>query len=146
MKELNRGHGADMERYSWTQTLEEVTVVVPVGRKVRGKECNIDMQRTSIRISVPSVTEENGCDVVLDGELFAPVRVDDCVWNLLDSDTVEVLLTKEDRMQWWKCVVVGEEEVDTQKIEPEPSGLSGLDPEMRSMVEKMMVDGQRREL
>mmetsp|Transcript_12409 Transcript_12409/g.24970 ORF Transcript_12409/g.24970 Transcript_12409/m.24970 type:complete len:146 (+) Transcript_12409:149-586(+) len=144
MKELNRGHGADMERYSWTQTLEEVTVVVPVGRKVKGKECKVDVQRRSIRISVPSAVEENERVTVLEGELFAPVRVDDCVWNVLDSDTVEVMLTKEDRMQWWKCVVVGEEEVDTQKIEPEPSGLGDLDPEMRSMVEKMMVDGQQR--
>ena len=52
---------------------------------------------------------------------------------------ISILLTKQDQMEWWKCCVKGEPEIDTQKVEPENSKLADLDPETRSTVEKMMV-------
>jgi hypothetical protein len=57
-----------------------------------------------------------------------------------DQNTISILLTKHDQMDWWKSLVKGDPEIDTQKVEPENSKLSDLDSETRQTVEKMMVN------
>lgn len=52
---------------------------------------------------------------------------------------VELTLAKVAGMTWWKNVLVGDPEINTQKVTPENSNLSDLDSETRQTVEKMMV-------
>jgi hypothetical protein len=80
------------------------------------------------------------------GELFKPVKVDDCFWSIEDGKSLSILLTKQNQMEWWKSVVKGDPEVDTQKVEPENSKLADLDPETRQTVEKMMFDQRQKQM
>ena len=73
------------------------------------------------------------------------MRADDCLWNLSDG-VVEITLTKAEGMHWWRRVVEGDVEIDTQAVEPENSRLEDLDPETRTTVEKMMYDQRQKAL
>ncbi|KAK2077435.1 hypothetical protein QBZ16_004280 [Prototheca wickerhamii] len=136
----NAGNGADLSRYSWTQTLQEVVVSTPIPKGTRGRDCAVKITPTAISLGL------KGQDAILSGDLWASVKPDDSLWSIVDGNTLEITLQKSDAMQWWRAVVKGEPEVDTQKIEPESSKLDDLDPETRATVEKMMYDQRQKQM
>lgn len=136
----NKNNGLDLENYSWGQSLQEVNVNIPVPPGTKSKFIVCDISKNRLKVGLKGQTP------IIDGELYRPVKVDDCFWSLEDQKSVSVLLTKKDQMDWWKCCVKGEPEIDTQKAEPESSKLSDLDPETRSTVEKMMFDQRQKSM
>ncbi|CAN8252762.1 unnamed protein product [Cochlearia groenlandica] len=128
----NKGNGTDLENYSWVQTLQEVTVNIPVPTGTKARSVVYEIKKNRLKLGL------KGQDPIIDGELYRSVKPDDCYWNIEDQKVISILLTKQDQMEWWKCCMKGEPEIDTQKVEPESSKLGDLDPETRSTVEKMM--------
>ncbi|GMH08899.1 hypothetical protein Nepgr_010739 [Nepenthes gracilis] len=134
----NRGNGLDMETYSWTQSLQEVNVNVPVPPGTKSRFIVCDMKKNHLKVGI------KGQPPIIDGELYESIKPDDCFWSLEDQKSISILLTKHNQMEWWKSLVKGEPEIDTQKVEPENSKLSDLDPETRQTVEKMMFDQRQK--
>jgi hypothetical protein len=48
----NRGNGADLEKYSWTQTLSELYISVPVPQGTKARMVNAEIKKTSITIGL----------------------------------------------------------------------------------------------
>ncbi|XVE58379.1 hypothetical protein DITRI_Ditri04bG0165200 [Diplodiscus trichospermus] len=134
----NKGNGLDLEKYSWTQTLQEVTVNVPVPGGTRSRFVVCEIKKNHLKVGL------KGQPPIIDGELFQAVKPDDCYWSIEDNRSISILLTKHNQMEWWKSLVKGDPEIDTQKVEPENSKLSDLDPETRQTVEKMMFDQRQK--
>ncbi|PSS04450.1 Protein BOBBER like [Actinidia chinensis var. chinensis] len=136
----NKGNGLDMDSYSWVQTLQEVTINVPVPPGTKSRFITCEIKKNHLKVGL------KGQPPIIDGELCQSVKVDDSFWSLEDQKSISVLLTKQNQMEWWKCLVKGGPEIDTQKVEPENSKLSDLDPETRSTVEKMMFDQRQKSM
>eukprot|EP00898_Chlorokybus_atmophyticus_P003267 jgi/Chlat1/3941/Chrsp26S00308 len=136
----NSGNGGDLEQYSWTQTLQDVNVTMPIpaGTKARFVDCVI--KKDYIKAGL------KGQPPVLDGALHKPVLPDDCFWSIEDGNTLNIFLSKVNQMEWWNCIQQGHPEINTQKVEPENSKLSDLDGETRATVEKMMYDQRQKSL
>ena len=133
----NAGNGLTLEKYSWTQTLGEVTLCVNVPAGTRGRDCDVSISSKNLRVGL------KGQPPVLDGAMDKHVVVDDCMWNC-DGSVIEITLQKKDTMNWWQTIVEGEPEIDTQKVEPENSKLGDLDGDTRQTVEKMMFDQRQK--
>ncbi|XP_071711474.1 protein BOBBER 1-like [Rutidosis leptorrhynchoides] len=136
----NKGNGQDMENYSWVQSLQEVNVTIPVPPGTPSRAIVCDIKKNHLKVGL------KGQPPILQGDLYKSVKVDDSFWSLEDKKAISILLTKQDQMDWWKCLVKGEPEIDTQKVEPESSKLGDLDPETRSTVEKMMFDQRQKQM
>ncbi|KAG6636309.1 hypothetical protein CIPAW_11G102400 [Carya illinoinensis] len=136
----NNGNGLDMENYSWGQSLQDVTINVPVAHGTKSSLVLCEIKNNSLKIGL------KGQPPIIDGELYKPVKADDCFWSLEDQKSISVLMSKRDQIDWWKSLLKSGPEIDTQKVEPEPSKLSELDSESRSAIEKMMFDQRQKQM
>ena len=138
----NEGNGADLETYSWTQSLKEASIQIPVPQGTTSKQVVWEISRTHMTVGL-----KNAPKPVLKGKLFADVRPDECHWTLEDLKGVKTLcihLDKVGDMQWWDKIVDGEPAINTKKVQPDNSKLSDLDGETRQVVEKMMFDQRQK--
>jgi hypothetical protein len=132
------GNGMVLEKYSWTQQLADLQIVVPVPEGTKTKQLKVDM--TSSKLSVGL----KGQEPILSGKFHKKILLDDSFWTLEDNKEVVFTLMKGNQMEWWKCVIEGEPEIDTTKVNPENSKLGDLDGETRQTVEKMMYDQRQK--
>ena len=173
-------NGAVHDKYRWTQSLQDLIVMVPVPAGTKAKHLVIEIKKKGLLVKIagqvnmhkapPSCHAAPSPDLerplprcvtndvlprvltqepILEGETFTTVKVEDCFWSVEDDAAnggrlVSITLTKMNQMEWWKNVVLGEPEINTQKVEPENSKLSDLDGDTRQTVEKMMYDQRQK--
>lgn len=140
----NKGNGSQTEKYSWTQKLDEVQISIPIEKGVKSKDLKVEIEMTKVYIG-----SKNGNCEYINGEWFDKIHSDDSLWTLEEANgirTIEITIPKwKNSTNWWNCLIKGEKEIDTQKINPETSKLSDLDGEMKSTVEKMMFDMNQKQ-
>ena len=88
--ELVLAEGCFLPTYSWSQTLSDVSICVPLPANTSAKMLDIVFQRQSIKVAI------KGGQTFLIGTLSATVYPDDCFWTL-DKGCVEITLSKVSR-------------------------------------------------
>jgi hypothetical protein len=138
------GNGGEVEgKYTWTQTLQEVSVHVPVPKGTKGRDLKVVIKKQGLEITVKGHKFGGG---EIKGSLCKPIVVDDSFWTLEDNEAVVVNMQKLNGMEWWSHVLAGDPKINTQKVQPENSKLADLDGDTRQTVEKMMHDQRQKAL
>ena len=136
------GNGGSIPgKYVWTQTLAEVMVNIPVPDNTRGRDVQVAIKRTHLKVSLKSTQA-----VVVDADLTKPIICDDSFWTIEDGNRLVVNLQKLNQMEWWESVCKGDPTINVRSIRPENSSISDLDGETRKTVEKMMFDQRQKAL
>jgi hypothetical protein len=134
----NSGNGATTEYGSWTQTLQEVHLIVTLPEGTKSKMLEVVLKKKNFKVKVKGSDKS-----IVEGEFYKQIKMDDSFWTIEDGNCA-IYLQKENAMEWWKSILVGEEEINTQKVQPENSKLSDLDGDTRQTVEKMMFDQRQK--
>lgn len=109
----NSGRGGSESGYSWTQTLSEVTVTIPVVSKSARAHVKCSMTDNHVMVLV------NNSKPILRGKLFASISSDGSFWDFdRDEGIITLHLEKKDIIAWWSCVIVGHRKIDLDYLDP----------------------------
>mmetsp|Transcript_19698 Transcript_19698/g.32368 ORF Transcript_19698/g.32368 Transcript_19698/m.32368 type:complete len:283 (+) Transcript_19698:231-1079(+) len=132
------GNGGVTDRYYWSQTLEDLTIYVdvPDGTKAKEIKCNIGAKELTI---------ETPKGVLLKGEYPDPERVkaSESLWSFEKATNTLVLSLDKTRETWWSCILKGEPEIDTKKVDSSRR-VQEYDEATQAQIRKIMFDQQQQ--
>ena len=110
-KQVPVGNGGCSIRkgYHWTQTIEEVSIVIPLKKSTRGKDLQVDISNLSIGVHYKENTKG-----ILEGKLPAKIRTSESTWSI--EGGVLVLVLEKIQKSWWSCALQDDEEIDAGLI------------------------------
>ncbi|SBT48048.1 CS domain protein, putative [Plasmodium ovale wallikeri] len=108
-RHISTWNGGKTEKYFWNQALNEINIEIPLHTEIKTSEIKVDISNKNIKVFHLS-------EVKLEGTFYEEVNKQECMWSIEDKKKIIISLEKK-RENWWPCVLKGDPEIDTSKIE-----------------------------
>ncbi|KAF4656848.1 nudC domain containing [Perkinsus chesapeaki] len=135
---ISTWNGGRTDKYLWTQTMNDVTVEVPLRPNTKAKELNVTIKPGSVRVE--DKTSSSG--TILEGGWSMKVVPSESSWLIEDGDKL-ILSVEKTVHTWWGSVLIGDEAIDTTKIESTKK-IGELDESSQGAVRKIMFDQNQK--
>lgn len=130
---ISTWNGGKTNKYFWNQHLNEINLEIPFDEDVKGTDINVVITNNTLKI-------QHKGEVKLEGEFYELVNKEDCMWNIEDKKKIIISIEKK-RENWWPCVLKGDPEIDTKKIESKKN-LNDFDEKTQNQLRKFLHEQQ----
>ncbi|KAL0101064.1 hypothetical protein PUN28_018731 [Cardiocondyla obscurior] len=138
-------NGAVRENYIWTQTLNDLDVLVKVPENIKVSKDSIKVNITSTKLQIvgkPSDSSTNSkWDNIFDGKLSFKVRSGESTWSI-EGRQINIHLEKA-MEKWWEALIVDEPKIDLNKIDCSKH-FDDMAPEEQMKVQELMWNHQQK--
>uniref|UniRef100_H3HD16 CS domain-containing protein n=1 Tax=Phytophthora ramorum TaxID=164328 RepID=H3HD16_PHYRM len=139
-KQVPVGNGGATPTYTWTQTLEDVSIQMELAQGTRAKDLNCRIESTKLRVALKSDPDKP----LLEGEFPEKIRADESIWSLESNHTLNVSLEKI-KPTWWASALKGGPEIDTSQVDSRRN-IQEYDEATQGAIRKAVYDQRQQQL
>ena len=134
-------NGAQLDNYTWSQTLTDIDVRVPVDLSITAKDIKVDIKNDHLTVMVLRPERK----LLLDGQLVNRIKVEDSLWNLDKGTGVVQINLEKAKEAMWKSVIMGDKEIDLSKVD-NTKNISDFDEEAQAAIQRVTYDHHQKML
>lgn len=126
------GNGGSTDKYTWTQNLEECSVLITVPKNTRGKDLDVQLKATTV-----SVKLKGHPDALVEGTLSAKINPSESTWTL-EGNVLIIVLDKHVKT-FWSTILEGDDEIDTALVDSRRK-IDTYDQATQAQIRKIIFD------
>ncbi|KAL6442912.1 hypothetical protein ACFW04_002744 [Cataglyphis niger] len=139
-------NGAVRDNYIWTQTLNDLDVLVKIPEHVKISKdtirVNISSDEIKIDVKPLNSSTDSNWDNIFNGKLSFKIRKDESIWSIEAGKHINIHLEKATE-RWWEALIVNEPKIDLSKIDCSKH-FDDMIPEEQMKVQKLMWNQQQK--
>ena len=137
MSRISTYNGDSCEKYDWSQSINEVTMQIPIPEGTTSKQMQIDIKAKHLFVKIKGQDQP-----IIDGELQEKVKIDDSFWSIEDKKYVNITFEKAYEAIW-KTVIIGDKEIDPKTVD-NSKRIDEFDLETQGHLQKVLYEQERK--
>ena len=137
MEKISTYNGDTCEKYAWSQSIQEVTVQVPIPEGTTAKEILVVIKSKHLTVQL-----KKDAAPLIDGALQERVKVEDSFWSIEDKKYLNITFEKAYEAIW-KSVIEGDKEIDTKTVD-NSKRVEEFDLETQGHLKKVLYEQERK--